>query len=73
MKAVSVKQWRQIKQSKRKRRGRRMDSCRNGYVPMEVHIDKLRDSVERERLEVQEDGIRSKRRREKGSGLQIKG
>lgn len=54
-----------------------MDSCRNGYVLMEVHIDKLRDSVERERLEVQEggckDGRRSKRRREKGSGLQIKG
>lgn len=53
------------------------NSCWNGYVLMEVHIDKLRESVERERLEVQEggckDGIRSKRRWEKGSGLQIKG
>lgn len=64
--------WRQRSQSQRKSRGR-TDGFRERYVLMEVHIEKLKESVGRERLRVQEeggqDGIRSQRRWE---GLALK-
>lgn len=64
--------WRQRSQSQQKSR-RRMDGCWKRYMLMEVHIEKLKESVGRERLRVQEeggkDGIRSQRRWE---GLALK-